>query len=251
MANVKISELTTGSALGGSEYVPIVQNGATVKTTVQAIADLGGGGGGAVATFTPELIFEESGIGSNSWTATDGQTTMTAYGTYTATAGEKVTVNASNNLRMSFPIQGSYYMFGIRFKVDPLFSPLQTDNWYSASCILGQELGGEQKDYGIVIDKNGYIALGWGNSTITSSSVSALDGNEHECLVVAEDGKIHLFIDGVEEIVVRKGMNGSEMSWMGVFYNRAADNTRVNGEIYAVGYWEEHEPTIIYSLPTL
>lgn len=46
MANVKISELTTGSALGGTEYVPIVQNGVTVKTTAQAIANLGGGGGG-------------------------------------------------------------------------------------------------------------------------------------------------------------------------------------------------------------
>jgi hypothetical protein len=250
MANIKISELTAGGTLGGSEYVPIVQNGATVKTTVQAIANLGGGGG-AVATFTPELIFEESGIGSNSWTATDGQTTMTAYGTYTATAGEKVTVNASNNLRLSFPIAGSYYAFGIKFKVDPNFSPINTTNWFQASCILGQELGGEQKDFGIVIDKDGYISLGWGNSTITPSDVSALDGNVHFCIVAAETGKIHLFIDGVEKVVVNKGMINNEMDILGVFWNKSGDSTRVNGEIYAVGYWLEHEPTITYILQTL
>jgi hypothetical protein len=174
-------------------------------------------------------------------------------GTYTATAGEKITVNATNQLRMSFPIDSSYYMFGIRCKVDPSFSPKNTDQWYAASCILGQELGGEQKDYGIIIDKNGYFALGWANSTITSTSVSALDGNEHELFVVAEEeiGRIRLFIDGVEEVVVTKMMNGGHMNNIGVFWNKAGEDTRVNGEIYAVGYWTEINPTITYVLPTL
>jgi len=45
MAEVKISELTAGSTLDGTEVVPIVQGGATVKVTTQDIADLGGGGG--------------------------------------------------------------------------------------------------------------------------------------------------------------------------------------------------------------
>jgi len=38
MANVKISELTAGSALAGTEDVPVVQSAATVRTTVQDIA---------------------------------------------------------------------------------------------------------------------------------------------------------------------------------------------------------------------
>lgn len=46
MAEIKISELTSGSTLDGTEVVPIVQSGATVKITTQDIADLGGGGGG-------------------------------------------------------------------------------------------------------------------------------------------------------------------------------------------------------------
>lgn len=36
----KISELTGAAALAGTEELPIVQSGATVKTTVQDIADL-------------------------------------------------------------------------------------------------------------------------------------------------------------------------------------------------------------------
>lgn len=46
MAEVKISQLTSGTTLDGTELVPIVQGGATVKMTTQDIADLGGGGGG-------------------------------------------------------------------------------------------------------------------------------------------------------------------------------------------------------------
>lgn len=45
MADVKISELDAAAALDGTELVPIVQDGVTVKATAQDIADLGGGGG--------------------------------------------------------------------------------------------------------------------------------------------------------------------------------------------------------------
>lgn len=40
MANQKISELTSAGALTGTEVLPIVQSGTTVKTTAQDIADL-------------------------------------------------------------------------------------------------------------------------------------------------------------------------------------------------------------------
>jgi hypothetical protein len=48
MADSKISDLGAASALVGTELVPIVQGGNTKKITTQDIADLGGGGGGAV-----------------------------------------------------------------------------------------------------------------------------------------------------------------------------------------------------------
>lgn len=44
MADKKISQLTGAGTLTGTEEVPIVQGGITVKTTTQDIADLGGGG---------------------------------------------------------------------------------------------------------------------------------------------------------------------------------------------------------------
>jgi hypothetical protein len=47
MANVKISALSSASPLIGTEEVPLVQGGVTLKTTTQDIADLAGGGGTA------------------------------------------------------------------------------------------------------------------------------------------------------------------------------------------------------------
>lgn len=44
MAKEKISELTAAGALTGAELVPVVQDGETLRTTAQDIADLGGGG---------------------------------------------------------------------------------------------------------------------------------------------------------------------------------------------------------------
>ena len=53
MADIKISALPAATTpLSGTEELPIVQSGTTVKATAQDIADLGGGGGLAVPTFT-------------------------------------------------------------------------------------------------------------------------------------------------------------------------------------------------------
>lgn len=62
MANKKISELSTASALTGAELVETVQGGINKKTTTQEIADLGGGGGGTVQSVTAV----QSGVVDNS-----------------------------------------------------------------------------------------------------------------------------------------------------------------------------------------
>ena len=212
----------------------------------------GGGGGGAIVTFTPKLVFEESGIGSSAWRDTGDTTSMGVQsGTYTATAGEKITVNSSNNLCMYMPIDNSYFLFGIRCKIDPNYSPKQSNNWYDCSCILGQELGGQQRDCAIIIDRNGYFALGTGNSDVNSTNVSALDGQEHELMMLVEADNIQLYIDGVLQKKVTIAMSGNQMIQMGVFWNKSSTNTRVDGEIYAVGYWQAVYPTQQYSLPIL
>lgn len=45
-AGISISALPNGNALTGTEQVPVVQNGVTIKVTTAQIAALGGGGGG-------------------------------------------------------------------------------------------------------------------------------------------------------------------------------------------------------------
>ncbi len=212
-----------------------------------------GAGGGAtpVITFTPELVFEESGIGVSSWMDTSNTTPLSVNsGTYTATAGEKVTVNSTNNLCMSMTVPDSYHAFGIRCKIPSTFSPRNSNNWYDCSCLLGQELGGQQRDCAIIVDKNGYFALGTGISDVNSTTVYALDDQEHTLLMIVESSSIKLYIDGVLEKEVAIAMSGNQMGSIGVFWNRSSNATIVYGEIYAVGYWSEVVPVMSYSLPT-
>jgi hypothetical protein len=60
VAQVKISELPAAGALAGTEPVPIVQGGATVRTTATAIAALAGGTTLASGIWTPTCT-----LGSN------------------------------------------------------------------------------------------------------------------------------------------------------------------------------------------
>jgi hypothetical protein len=57
MANKKISQLTAAATLTGTELLPIVQDGVTVQTTAQDIADLGG----VNPIYNVQLLFE-SGV---------------------------------------------------------------------------------------------------------------------------------------------------------------------------------------------
>jgi hypothetical protein len=62
---VRISELTAAAALDGTEVVPVVQDGTTVRTTAQAIADLGGGSGSTAFAYgaITEAGVVEFGVG--------------------------------------------------------------------------------------------------------------------------------------------------------------------------------------------
>lgn len=62
MADVKISDLTPSAALTGTEEVPVVQSGSTVKTTVQDIADLAGGGSAPYQSYVAIVNFSISGF---------------------------------------------------------------------------------------------------------------------------------------------------------------------------------------------
>ena len=61
MADTKISGLPSAGALAGTEPLPIVQDGATKKTTVQDIADLAGGN----QTLNDVLVIGNETLGTN------------------------------------------------------------------------------------------------------------------------------------------------------------------------------------------
>lgn len=64
MADTKISAMTSAGALDGTELIPVVQGGANVKATTQAIADLAGTGGipSAVSTGTDTYFATIAGV---------------------------------------------------------------------------------------------------------------------------------------------------------------------------------------------
>ena len=124
MANLKISQLSNSSSLDGAEFVPIVQNGQTVKTTVEEIAALSGGG---PTSFYPVFLYDETGIGASNWQSTvpasPSAINLGRDGTYTAVAGEYVESNSTNTLRLRQDMKGSYYLMGIKCSVDSNFTP--------------------------------------------------------------------------------------------------------------------------------
>lgn len=212
----------------------------------------GGGSSGANWIYTKERLFAQADIGTTAWRDdTDSVSLYLNSGSYSAVEGEYVELTSANQARYSFAVSGSYNLFGIKCQIDSNFSPNNADVWYNASCILDCELGGQQKDFAIIIDKNGYFALGWANASITSSTVSALDGNDHELMILPLDGKIIVFIDGVAEIEQPIIMSGGEFYNIGVMWNNSSSNTRVNGKIYSVGCWNYDLQTNDYNLPSM
>ena len=92
MADKKISALSSAGALAGTEPVPIVQGGVTVKTTVQDIANLAGGGGGitkATAAGTDTYTTTITGVTSY----TDGDTYLIRF-TNGNTTGATLNINS-------------------------------------------------------------------------------------------------------------------------------------------------------------
>ena len=53
--SIKISELTSGTTLDGTEVLPIVQDGATVKITTQDVADLASSSGAVWGGITGDI----------------------------------------------------------------------------------------------------------------------------------------------------------------------------------------------------
>lgn len=126
--------------------------------------------------------------------------------------------------------------------VDPTFIPVNTDNWYQASCIFGTELPNIQKDMGILVDKNGYFAIGYGESTIWSSAIYAKDGLPHTIHYSYIDGPKLMAIDGIVVNTFTFAAEGNQPSTWGIGWNNSSANTKIKGKIYSVK-WYNYTPT--------
>lgn len=210
-------------------------------------------GGSAKVEFTKDIRFEPSGIGASNWIDDTNTTNLTINGgIYLSNLGNYVDSTPSSGAYFSMPVPNSYSYFYIKCSIESNFTPINNNDWYNCSCILGCELGGEQKDFAIIIDKNGKFALGWATATITSSTIDACDGKIHDLAMFANsiNGTISLYIDGVEEVKVNKVMGGSQMTQMGIFWNKANSITKVNGTIYKVGSYSPDFASLEYDFPT-
>lgn len=68
MGKKKISQLSNAATLDGTEYIPMVQNGATVKAPAQNVADLASGVEvtGTLAAGSTSLVLSDASITTSS-----------------------------------------------------------------------------------------------------------------------------------------------------------------------------------------
>lgn len=147
---------------------------------------------------------------------------------------------SKNSNYFSLPTDyGSYGTFELIVKIDESFIPLSTSSWYECSCIFGCELGGSQQDWGMLIDRNGYFAIGYGFSSIASTDVKANDGQWHTVAMVVDTSSMKLYIDGQLKQTVNITMGGTAISTYGVGWNKSGANTSVTGYIGTIKVWSD------------
>jgi hypothetical protein len=109
MANVKISELTSASTLTGTEIIPLVQSGSTVKTTAQDIADLASG-----VSYTSYVakISGDSPVTSSVFENTTGLTFTWASGsTYEPAYSYTTTISSVDPTKIAVFLAGEFILF--------------------------------------------------------------------------------------------------------------------------------------------
>ena len=162
------------------------------------------------------------------------QNNGTLYGTYTQ-AENSIIFNGG--YAQTGNISKSKGTWEIYCKINSNFSPKNTTQWYNCSCIFGVELSSIQQDFGIVIDKNGNYAIGYSESSIASTSIKANDDQFHHLVLITEDTKLMLYIDGNLEQTVNYTMSGTISQKYGLFYNMNSTDTIVKGDFKTFRYY--------------
>ena len=186
---------------------------------------------------------DNTGLGhddtATKWKDLTGTVSDATKGSGTTSWGDKF-LRVDNNSTWSVPSPNlSKGTFEVVVAIDQNFVPVNTPYWYRASCIFGRELNGDQQDWGILINSQGNFAIGYGNSTIYSSSISALDGLPHTVTYSYFRGPLTFAIDGI--VIAQLGMatSGTEITSACIGWNGVESTSRISGNIYGIKWFKE------------
>lgn len=150
---------------------------------------------------------------------------------------EKLDLDGTNYTTITAPTNDSYGTVEVTVQINTDFKPVSSWNWYECSTIFGCELPGTQKDWGIIIDRNGYFAIGYNTSTIYSSKVYALDGEIHTVTYTYTSGKLKFAVDGNIIGTISYTPGGNLCTEYGIGWNKDSSRTAIQGTIYSVRYY--------------
>ena len=152
-------------------------------------------------------------------------------------------LDGSTYFTVDSPVDNSYGTVEVCLSIPETFKPVNSSTWFSCSTIFGCELPWVQKDWAIIIDGNGNIAIGYDNSTIFSSNVSALDGKIHTISYRYMPGNLVLAIDGKIIQKIEYTPSGDICQKFGIGWNNSESNTAITGNIYSVRFYDDLLPS--------
>lgn len=192
--------------LNGSGYIPYIS--------------------GCLVYYKNGLLIDESGNGNNGL----------LYGEYVQNYDN---IEFTNGYATTNDINTTYGTYELYCKISSDFIPNNDTRWTFCSCIFGRELAYEQKDFGLILDRDGNFAIGYAWDSISSTSVKGNDGQPHHLALVVETDKLMLYVDGVLGTTVSKTMTGNTANNYGIFTNIYESVSTMKGSLYLLRYFNK------------
>lgn len=196
----------SSKVLNGSGYVPYISD--------------------CLVYYKNGLLIDESGNNNNGL----------LYGEYVQNYDN---IEFTNGYATTNDINTTYGTYELYCKISSDFIPNNDTRWTFCSCIFGRELAYEQKDFGLILDKDGNFAIGYAWDSISSTSVKGNDGQPHHLALVVETDKLMLYVDGVLGTTVSKTMTGNTAKNYGIFTNIYESVSTMKGLLYLLRYFNK------------
>ena len=181
---------------------------------------------GCLVYYKNGLLIDESGHDNNGL----------LYGEYVQNYDN---IEFTNGYATTNDINTTYGTYELYCKIPSDFVPNNDTRWTSCSCIFGRELAYEQKDFGLILDKDGNFAIGYAWDSISSTNIKGNDGQLHHLALVIETDRLMLYVDGELAKTVSKTMTGDTVSYYGIFNNINSSISIVKGSLYLFRYFNK------------